>query len=227
MTMSGAVAFAFDLDETLVDAERHHVEATRAMLHALDLTPRQVAHDVFHDATGKRTRDIVDAFRVATGLPHSLDELLALRHSAFLASLDRDPPEPMPGAREAVEAARALGPVALVSSGHRDDILATLHATRLAPLFDIVVTGEDVEEPKPHPEPYVVAASRLGVRASALVAFEDSARGVLAARAAGCRVVAVPHARTTPRGLVEADADVVLDSLLEALPLEALLARLR
>lgn len=217
-------AFAFDLDETLVDAEPQHVEATRAMFQALGIDPR-VARDAFHDTTGARTRDIVEAYRAAMDVPHSLDELLALRHSAFLAALDRAPPEPLPGARECVAACRALGPVALVTSGHREDALATLEAVGLAPFFTAIVTGEDVEEPKPAPEPYLVAASRLGVRPADLLCFEDSPRGVRAARAAGCRVVAVPNARSTRPDAV-AMADLVLGSLDEALPLDALFARL-
>lgn len=217
-------AFAFDLDETLVDAEDQHVEATRAMLDATGIDPAKV-RDVFHDVTGARTRDLVEAYRAASGVAHTLDELLALRHSAFLAALDRHPPAPRPGARACVEACRALGPVALVTSGHREDALATLDALGLTALFSAVVTGDDVHEPKPAPEPYLVAASRLGVRPQEMLVFEDSPRGVRAARAAGCVAVAVPNARSTKPDAV-AMAHLVLGSLDDALPLDALFARL-
>lgn len=217
-------AFAFDLDETLVDCEPHHESATRAMLHALDVAPQAVAHH-FKDVTGARTRDVVDGVRDGAGLAHSTDELLALRHAAFLTALDETPPVPLPGARDVLQACRARGPVALVSSGHREDVLATAEAAGLLDLFTTVVTGEDVLEPKPAPEAYRVAASRMQVAPAEMLVFEDSPRGVKAGRAAGARVVAVPNARSTPRERV-AEADVVLRSLEEALPLDALLARL-
>lgn len=217
-------AFAFDLDETLVDAEAHHVRATRVMLEALGHPPVAVS-DLFHDSTGARTSDLIDRVRSHLNAPQSLDELLSLRHSAFLSALDDDPPAPMPGARELVEACAARAPIAVVSSGHRDDILASLRAIGLDRLVTAIVHGEDIVEPKPAPEPYKVAASRLGVVPDDILVFEDSARGVRSALDAGCRVVAVPNARSTAREAV-ADAHLVLGSLAEALPLEALLARL-
>lgn len=217
-------AFAFDLDETLVDCEPQHRVATRAMLEALGYPPT-AARDVFHDTTGKRTRDIVEAFRLAVGAPQETDELLALRHSAFLAALDAEPAMPLPGARELVEACRALGPVACVTSGYRDDAIESLRSSGLLPLFATIVTGEDVEEAKPAPDAYKVAASRLGVVPDDILVFEDSARGVASARAAGCRVVAVP--RSGAAAAAVADADLVLRSLQDAVPLEATVGALR
>ena len=217
-------AFAFDLDETLTDCERQHERATRAMLEAAGVDPK-AARDAFHDVTGRRTRDIVEDWRAASGASHSVDELLALRHAAFLAALDDDPPLPLPGALELVRECARRGPVAVVTSGHREDALAALGALGVMPLLSTIVTGEDVAQPKPDPEPYVVAAGRLGVKPAQLLVFEDSARGVAAGLAAGCQVVAVPNRRTTDPKRV-AGARLVLASLVEALPLDALLERL-
>ncbi len=217
-------AFAFDLDETLADCEPQHADATCAMLEAIGAESAQV-RDAFHDITGKRTRDIVEAIREATGARHSLDEMLALRHSAFLAALDAAPAQPRPGALDLVRACRGRGPVALVTSGHRDDALATLDSLGATALFHAIVTGEDVAMPKPDPEPYKVAASRLNVPPADVLVFEDSPRGVASAKAAGCRVVAVPNARSTRAEQVRA-ADIILREPADALPLEVLLSRL-
>jgi HAD superfamily hydrolase (TIGR01509 family) len=172
--------------------------------------------------TGKRTRDLVDAFRIAANVPHALDHLLEVRHKAFREALARDPPRLLPGAGQVLREAAARGPVCLVTSGYREDALATLDALGVRGRFKDFVTGEDVEMPKPHPEPYQKAAARMGVLPVETLAFEDSGRGVAAAKAAGCRVVAVPNPRNTPREAVAA-ADVILGSLEEALPLDALL----
>ena len=57
----------------------------------------------------------------------------------------------------------------------------------------VVVTGDEVNDGKPHPEAYLTAAARLGVDPARCVAIEDSPTGVASAEAAGCVVVAVPH----------------------------------
>lgn len=217
--------FAFDLDETLVDCEHQHRAATRAMLEALGHAPDAV-RDVFHDTVGVNTIGLVERYRAAVGARQSVDEMLTLRHAAYLAALDDEPAVPMPGARALLEACRAEGPIALVTNGYRDDAIESLRSAGLLPFFSTLVTAGDVLEAKPRPEPYLVACARLGLPSSDVLAFEDSARGVTSAVDAGCRVVAVPNPRSTTPTAV-ARADVVLSSLEEAVPLDALVARLR
>src|SRR5215203_4231848 len=59
--------------------------------------------------------------------------------------------------------------------------------------FDVLVTGDQVSEPKPHPEPYLTAASRLAVEIADCVAIEDSPPGLASATAAGAVAIGVPH----------------------------------
>jgi beta-phosphoglucomutase-like phosphatase (HAD superfamily) len=64
--------------------------------------------------------------------------------------------------------------------------------------FATIVAGDDVEHGKPHPEPYLTAADRLGVLPTDCVAIEDSLTGVLSAEAAKVPVLAVEHLVTIP-----------------------------
>jgi HAD superfamily hydrolase (TIGR01509 family) len=97
-----------------------------------------------------------------------------------------------PGAQAVVESVRQRGiPTALVTASARalvDEVLAQLDPGT----FDTVVCGDEVTHPKPHPEAYLTAVERLGVDPRNCVALEDSSRGIAAALAAGCLVVAVP-----------------------------------
>lgn len=77
--------------------------------------------------------------------------------------------------------------------------------------FDEVITDEDVTRSKPDPQPYLIAAKRLGVSPADCVVYEDSFNGLLSGRRAGCRVVAL--ATTNPRASLEDKADVVVDNL--------------
>ncbi|KOG38525.1 hydrolase, partial [Streptomyces varsoviensis] len=88
-------------------------------------------------------------------------------------------------------------PTALVSASHRqiiDRVLATLGSEN----FTLTVAGDELERTKPHPDPYLLAAARLGVDPARCAVIEDTATGVAAAEAAGCRVVAVPSLAPIP-----------------------------
>jgi HAD superfamily hydrolase (TIGR01509 family) len=100
----------------------------------------------------------------------------------------------LPGVRELLQALDAAGiPQALVSSSYRvlvDSVLA--HDFRS---FATTLAGDEVLHGKPHPEPYLTTATRLGVDPRQCVVLEDSGAGVLSAEAAGCAVVAVPSVK--------------------------------
>jgi beta-phosphoglucomutase-like phosphatase (HAD superfamily) len=66
------------------------------------------------------------------------------------------------------------------------------------PGFDVIIAGDLVSRPKPHPEAYLTAAARLGVEPTLCVAIEDSAPGLAAAVAAGTSAIGVPHATQLP-----------------------------
>jgi HAD superfamily hydrolase (TIGR01509 family) len=100
-------------------------------------------------------------------------------------------PATLPGVNDLLSALRAAGvPVALVSSSYRVLVDAVLIGG-LGP-FDVTISGDEVEHGKPHPEPYLTAALRLGVDPASCVVLEDSVAGVLSGEAAGCGVLAVP-----------------------------------
>jgi HAD superfamily hydrolase (TIGR01509 family) len=118
-----------------------------------------------------------------------------------------------PGARELLAEVRAAGiPSALVTATRRHLVEVAL-TTIGADNFDVVVCGDDVAQTKPHPEPYLTAAARLGVPPERCIAIEDSPTGVTSARRAGCVVVAVPCevALTDPAGVIMVDSLELLD----------------
>ena len=97
-----------------------------------------------------------------------------------------------PGARELLLEARAAGvPTALVTSTPRE--LSDIVIAQLGPgNFDLTLCGDEVAQRKPHPEPYLTAAAKLGVDITRSVVLEDSASGVSSALAAGAVTLAVP-----------------------------------
>ena len=85
-------------------------------------------------------------------------------------------------------------PLAIASGGHREMVEATLNAIGIIGMFDAIVCAEDYERGKPFPDPFLLAARRIGVPPEDCLVFEDSPTGVEAAKAAGMHYVFVPTA---------------------------------
>ena len=134
-----------------------------------------------------------------TGTRLGLDEVRS-RLIGKMATRLRDHVPVHAGALELVDAVRAAGvPTGLVSSSYRvlvDAVLDRLGRHR----FDVTVSGDEIAHGKPHPEPYLTAAARLGVHPEQVVVVEDASTGIESAEAAGCHVVAVPSLGPIPAG---------------------------
>ena len=98
-----------------------------------------------------------------------------------------------PGARELLAELRDAGiPTGLVTMSLRRMALSVVYLIDFD-AFDVVVAGDDVDNPKPHPEPYLQAAALLDVDIADVVVIEDSPTGVRAGLASGATTVGVPH----------------------------------
>ncbi|MEU0395251.1 HAD family phosphatase [Streptomyces sp. NPDC006208] len=181
-------AVFLDMDGTLVDTEGFwwdaEVEVFADLGHRLDEAWRDVV------VGGPMTRSAGYLIE-ATGADITLAELTVLLNDKFENRIARGVPL-MPGAaRLLAELAGHNVPTALVSASHRriiDRILASLGPEH----FALSVAGDEVPRTKPHPDPYLLAAAGLGAEPARCAVVEDTATGVAAAEAAGCRVVVVP-----------------------------------
>lgn len=121
------------------------------------------------------------------------------------------------GAKELFTELEAAGiPAALVTASSRRIVEASLGSIG-AHRFRFTVSGDDVAHGKPHPEPYLTAARLLGVDPARCAVIEDSPNGARSGAAAGCRVLAIPHAAPiVPHPLItvaDSLADVTLATL--------------
>jgi HAD superfamily hydrolase (TIGR01509 family) len=210
-------ALIFDFDGLLVDTETPAFESWQSIYteygHTLSL-------DLWKEALGtSHGFDPLAHLATLAGKPIDRDGLWARRVASKeqLAAL-----QPLlPGAQTILDQVRALGlACALASSSDRMWIDRWLSLHNISDCFSCVRTADDVVRTKPSPELFLSAAACLGVPPSACLVFEDSPNGILAARAAGMRCVAVPGAIT--RQLELPPADLVIESL-DALPLARIL----
>ena len=120
-----------------------------------------------------------------------------------------------PGAIEFIEELKRRGvPMAVATSSRSPHAFGHLGRAGLLDLFNTVVTRDDVAHPKPHPEPYLTAAHRLGVAPASCLALEDSYSGVRAAHAAGMQTIMVPDL-VPPSPEIEKLCVAVMSSLVD------------
>ncbi|MFE5210568.1 HAD family hydrolase [Streptomyces sp. NPDC056600] len=181
-------AVVFDCDGLLVDTEScwSIVESAVFAEHGHPFGPEQKALVV--GRTVEAAAEVMAEYFGRPGAgPHLVTELL----SRVRAELARGA-APLPGAAELVRACRAAGPVAVASNSPRELVDAALESSGLARYFEHSFAADEVPSPKPAPDLYLAACEALGAAPEACVAFEDSATGARAARAAGLFVAVVP-----------------------------------
>ena len=172
------------MDGTLIDTEPYWMAAE------IELVEAHGGSWTREDAVAMigSSMSVAAAQLQARGVQLSVAQIADALNSSVRAAVAAGIPW-QPGAHELLRALHDAGvPQALVTSSF--DVLATPFADAVG-LFDAVVSGDTVERPKPHPEPYLTAAAALGVDVTACVAFEDSRSGLASAVASGARVVAV------------------------------------
>ena len=153
------------------------------------------------------------------GLPGQGEALMDELHELLMEEARAGVP-PRPGALELLAAVRAAGlPVAVASNSSREFVESVLGSAGLLDgLFDLIVTAEEVEHPKPAPDLYLAACAGLSVAPERTAALEDSAPGVTAALAAGLFVVGIPYFADMPL----AEASLQAESLADPRVAEAL-----
>lgn len=178
-------AILFDLDGTLIDTESLSISSGLA---AFAAAGHPVDVEFLHQMVGVDLPSA--ALMIQRALP--LVDLTVLNRewqSRFQAGLTTGLAL-KPGVQQFLTA--RLLPMAVVTSSGRESALHKLAILGIGGCFDQIVTYDDVRQPKPDPEPYLLGARLMGVAAAECLAFEDSEIGAEAAHRAGCRVVQVP-----------------------------------
>jgi len=207
-------AAIFDFDETMIELEAQHAAASGALCREMG-SDFQVLPESFRLSSGRRILDEVRELRERFGWTRPLDELMAIRQRHFRDACRAAELHLLPCVADVVRMLRERGlRLAIASSAVGEEIDEILRRLGIRGAFELIVDGAQVARAKPDPEPYLVAARKLGVAPERCIVFEDSHVGVVAAKRAGAYCVAVrnPSAHF-PQDL--SAADVILDSMCE------------
>ncbi len=204
------------MDGVLVDSEALQEAAERYVcaLHRI-VVPEEVWHG-FKGNTSKHIFGYINA-RFGGGR-FVVDELIREKIEYYMREVVRGGLDPIPGSFDFLRFLGKLPQIralALTTSNNRAIQRVVFDRYRLDAFFKVVVTGDDVTHGKPHPEPYQRTLKLLGAEPSKCLVIEDSDNGIISAKAAGCKVLAITT--TFPRKrLRDAGADYVVDTFVEA-----------
>ncbi len=207
-------AVLFDLDGVLVDSEPVWERIRRDFAESRGGT---WTGDIQRRMMGVRTVDWSTVLSEAVGgsvSPESAAEMVI----ASLAEEYRREPPLIPGAVEAVRGLARELRLGLVSGSPQVLIVLLLRVLGLTDCFEVAMSADDVAHGKPHPDPYLELASRLGVDPRECAVIEDSGNGIRSGHAAGARVIAIPRGAHQPDAETLQLAAVVLSDIRELSP---------
>ena len=194
-------AVIFDVDGVLSDTNGFHVAARQHVL-----TSVGVRYEPSPAYSGMKDDVFFGLVLSRAGKKAVLHDLISQKND-FLVQHIRWSALAMPEAVACVTRLRKQFQLAVASSSELPVVRAILEKIGVADAFPIVVTSEDVAEGKPSPDPYLKAAEKLGLAPNECVAIEDSRNGLLSAKRAGMKLIAVPDPGF-PQNLNGADAHV-------------------
>jgi beta-phosphoglucomutase len=180
-------AIIFDMDGVLIDSEPAHKLAKERAFARFGITLPEAIYDHYKGSTDETVMN--ELVPTIPGLNVDAQEMLRLKHQEFEAV--EHTALPIDGAKEFVNWAKAKFRIALATSATPRNRQAALRLLGLSDSFDYVVDASGFSRPKPDPEIFQIALRGLKADPAECIVIEDSLNGVLAGKAAGCRVVAI------------------------------------
>ncbi|NTV02180.1 MAG: HAD family phosphatase [Chlorobiaceae bacterium] len=207
-------AVLWDNDGLLLDSEALFFELTRSFFAEAGFVLDETYWGLEYLGNAKHSSQIARELGMPPG---TAGPLIEWRNNAFVERIRHTVPL-MPKVRETIESLSGTVRLGLVTGSPRDKVELMHGPEGLLRHFEVIVTDDEVDNPKPHPEPYLKALEQLGLGPGQCLAVEDSRRGLASAHAAGIDCIVVPNALTRVQRFehacaVEADVSGVIRHL--------------
>lgn len=202
-------AFLFDLDGVLVSTEHNHFLAWQRCAHSLGIAFTEKENELLKGVSRVDSLKKILVLGAKTISTEEFEDLLISKNDFYLESIqDLNQSDLLPGVLDLLKSAKTKGIHLGVGSSSKNANFI-LDKLQIRSYFEVVIDGNGVKDPKPHPEVFLNGASALGLDPSVCMVFEDAASGIAAAKAGGFTAVGVgnPHIANM--------ADIYLNDLTE------------
>jgi beta-phosphoglucomutase len=203
-------AAIFDMDGVLIDSNPFHVRKWIALLkeHRIPFNAEELPKVILGHRNDSAFRHYFGEQLTHEQIHELSEELEAEFRQAFAPHARL-----LPGLRLLMEECHASGiAMAVASSAMTKNVEFIVEALDLRPYLRVILTGDEVSHPKPHPEIYLKTAAKLGLEPATCVAFEDSFVGVEAAKRAGIKCLGIASTFPAEDLRRETHADLVVPS---------------
>ena len=198
----------FDMDGVIIDSEPIHLSMTKELLKQFNI---EISDQELHTFVGTSSRNMWEHFQKRFSLSVSLEELLERDKVKYFTYLKEHNIKPITGVVELIEDIhKASYPMILASSASSENIDITLNKFGIAHYFKFRMSGANLKHSKPHPEIFLVSASRINANPKNCLVIEDSENGVKAAKSAGMKCIGFKNHNSGFQDL--SLADTVIDS---------------
>lgn len=192
-------AVIFDRDGVIIDTEGVVIDSVRKAFMELGI---KVEEKEFARLVGRGPDIFKNYFQDDKNF--NFDEFRKIQREIFYKNIDS-----AKYFEDALELVRSLYakkiPIAMTTSAGKEGTLLILNKVGIDQMFKAIITKEDCTNLKPHPEPYLLTAEKLGIDTEVCVVIEDTALGVEAAKKAGMKCIAVPNEYTKKQDFSLAD----------------------
>src|SRR5436305_13975922 len=205
-------AVIFDLDGLLADSEQWWNQIDAKLLAEYGVTYRGEYH---RDVLGVSYRLAIGFYKNAFHISAPVEELMR-RRGEIATEFFANSVGLFPSAKVTLERLREMKLyLALATSSVSASARPFLKRTGIRSLLEVVITGDEVERGKPHPDIYMITAEKLQVDIDSCLVIEDALAGIAAAKAANMRVAAIPDTRFVDPREYTKEADYVFRDLSE------------
>ena len=206
-------AIIYDVDGTMVDSEPLHVASWDKALQLYGHRLQDLSAQLRATMAGKKPTVIAKEMVEDLHLSVAPETLLQKKTAIFMKVMRTDL-QGMLGIVESIKRFKKSGyKLGIGTSLTRDYVEIVLQKLNVQDFFDVIVTGDEIKNGKPHPETYLTVARKLGLEPKECLVIEDATSGIQSAKKAGCYCIAIENPHAVPQDTSQADR--VVDSLNE------------
>jgi HAD superfamily hydrolase (TIGR01509 family) len=187
----------FDMDGVIVDSEPFIIKAATQMFAELGL---KITPEDFHPFTGTGENRFLGGVAEKYNFHLNIPQAKKRTYDIYL-DIIKGKLKPLPGTKEFIEKCKKLNKkIAIASSADWRKVNGNLTEIKLPiETFDAVVAGEDVKNKKPAPDIFLLAAKKINADPKDCLVIEDALSGIKAAKAAGCKCLAITSSYTVDK----------------------------